>query len=147
MFDVTQSEIWKDCEVTADQHDNTLGWVEEKVSILYKWKPCKVNIRPYNTVILKLFMSNMSLQFFTGAYAMLTYLFLTELEVSTQEAISYIHMGHSNIDVLHVPTGLAMNRTKLLMSLPILEKLHPYDKDLILLTNMKIKQIICIHCA
>ena len=36
MFDVTQSEIWKDCEVTADQHDNTLGWVEEKVSILYK---------------------------------------------------------------------------------------------------------------
>ena len=56
-------------------------------------------------------------------------------------------MGHSNVDVLYVPTGLGRNRTRELMSLPILEKLHPYDKNLILLTNMKINQIICISYA
>ena len=48
--------------------------MEKKVSILYKRKPCEVNIGPYNTVILKLLKANMNLQFFTGVYAMLTYL-------------------------------------------------------------------------
>ena len=46
----------------------------KKVSVLYKRKPCDVNIGPYNTVILKLLKSNMKLQFVTGVHAMLTYL-------------------------------------------------------------------------
>ena len=53
----------KECIVKAEQYDNPLGCVEKKVSILYKWKPCEVNIEPYNTVILKLLKSNMNLQF------------------------------------------------------------------------------------
>ena len=47
---------------------------EKKVSILYKRKPCEVNIGSYNTVILKLLKSNMNLQFATDVHAMLTYL-------------------------------------------------------------------------
>ena len=34
----------------------------------------KVNIRPYNPVILKLVKSNMNLKFVTGVYIMITYL-------------------------------------------------------------------------
>ena len=74
LSDVTLSQILEECGVTAEQYDNALGCVEKKVSILYKRKPCEVNIGPYNTVILKLLKANMNLQFFTGVYAMLTYL-------------------------------------------------------------------------
>ena len=62
----------EECGVTAEQHYNALGCVEKKVSILYKQKPCELNIGPYNTVILKLLIANMSLQFVTDVYAMLT---------------------------------------------------------------------------
>ena len=74
LSDVTLSQILEECGVTAEQYDNALGCVEKKVSILYKRKPCEVNIGPYNAVILKLLKSNMNLQFVTGVYAMLTYL-------------------------------------------------------------------------
>ena len=47
---------------------------KKKVSMLHKRKPCELNIGSYNTVILKLLKSNINLQFFTGVYAMLTYL-------------------------------------------------------------------------
>ena len=43
-------------------------------TIIYKRKPCEVNIGPYNTVILMLLKANMNIQFVTGVYAMLTYL-------------------------------------------------------------------------
>ena len=74
LSDVTLSESLKDCGVTAEQYDNVLGHMEKKISILYKQKPCEVNIRPYNSVILKFLKSIMNLQFVTGIYAMLTYL-------------------------------------------------------------------------
>ena len=67
-------QILEEFGVTAEQYDNALGCVEKKVSILYKRKPCEVNIGPYNTVILKLLKSNMNLRFVTGVYAMLAYL-------------------------------------------------------------------------
>ena len=51
LFDVTLSEFLEECGVTAEQYENALGYVGKKVSILYKRKPCKVNIGPYNTVI------------------------------------------------------------------------------------------------
>ena len=51
----------EDCGVTAEQYDHTLGCVEKKVSILYKRKPCEINIGPYENVILKLLKSNMNL--------------------------------------------------------------------------------------
>ena len=47
--------------------------MEEKVFILYRWKPYEVNIGSYSTAILKL-LSNMILQFVRGVYAMLRYL-------------------------------------------------------------------------
>ena len=50
-------------EVISEQYDNALRYVEKKVSILYKRKSCEVNIRIYNTVMLKLVKSNMNLQF------------------------------------------------------------------------------------
>ena len=36
---------------------------------------------------------------------------------------------HSNIDVLHVSTGLKNKRTIMLRSLSILEKMHPEDTN------------------
>ena len=42
-----------ECGATVEQHDSALECVEKKVSTLYKQQPCEVNIRPYNTVILK----------------------------------------------------------------------------------------------
>ena len=46
----------------------------QKLWMIVKQKPSKVNLRPYNTVILKLLKSNMNLQFSISAYAMLTWL-------------------------------------------------------------------------
>ena len=57
--------------------------------------------------------------------------FLTEREVSTNEAIKRVlslPMRHSNIDVLYVPTGLKINRARMLKS-PILEKMNPEDTN------------------
>ena len=54
--------------------------------------------------------------------------FLAEREVSTYEAIKRVlslPMRHSNIDVLYVPTCLKTNRTRMLKSLSVLEKMHP----------------------
>ena len=67
------SKFWKSVELQQNSM-TALGCVEKKASILYKRKPCEVNIGPYNTVILKLLKSNINLQFVTGVYAMLTYL-------------------------------------------------------------------------
>ena len=71
MSDVTPSENLEECGATAEQSDNALGW---KLSILYKWKPCEVNIGSYIAVILKVLKSNMNLQFVTGVCAVCTYL-------------------------------------------------------------------------
>ena len=46
---ITLSQILEECGVTAEQYDSALGCVEKKVSILYKRKPCEVNIGPYNS--------------------------------------------------------------------------------------------------
>ena len=92
MSDVTQSEISRECVVTAENCDNALGFVGKKFSMLYKRKPRKVNIKPYNTVVLKFFMCNMNRRFSTGVYAMLTYLFLTKPKISTHKAINYIYI-------------------------------------------------------
>ena len=69
LSDVTLSQILEECGVTAEQYDNALGCVEK---ILFKRKPCEVNIGPCKKVILEHLKSN--LQFVTGVYAMLTYL-------------------------------------------------------------------------
>ena len=38
-------------------------------------------------------------------------------------------MRKSNIDVLYVPTSQKKNRTRMLKSLSVLEKMHPDDKN------------------
>ena len=46
--------------------------------------------------------------------------FLTKCGVSKNEVIKRVlslHMGHSNTDVLYVPTGLKKNRTRMLKPL------------------------------
>ena len=56
--------------------------------------------------------------------------FLTKHEVSTHESIKRVlslPMRHSNTDVLYVPTSLKKNRTRMLKSSSILEKMHPDD--------------------
>ena len=89
LSDVTQSEILGDCGVTVEQCANALGCLGKKDSILYKRKPYEVNIGPYNTVILKLFKSNMNLQFVAELYAMLAYLkpYLCQPELTMSELI------------------------------------------------------------
>ena len=76
LSDFTLSEVLEECGVTAEQYVNAIGFVEKHVSILYKRKPFEVKIGPYNTVISKLLMSGMNLQFVTGVYAMLACLML-----------------------------------------------------------------------
>ena len=69
-------------------------------------------------------------------------IFLTKHEVSTHEAIKKVlplQMRHSNIDVLYVPTGLKRNRTKMLKSQSLLQKMHPED------TNVFASNIIDNH--
>ena len=57
-------------EVTAEQYEHALGCVG-----------------PYDTVILKLLKSNLTLQFVTGVYAMLTYLAVSEfIKKASKEA-------------------------------------------------------------
>ena len=74
------------CEVTAEQYEHALGCVGKKVSVLYKQKTCEVNIGPY-TVTLKLLKSNLTFQFVTGVYAMLTYLAVSEfIKKASKEA-------------------------------------------------------------
>ena len=54
--------------------------------------------------------------------------FLIKCEVSTSEAIKWVlslPMRHSDIDVPYVPTDLKNNRTGMLKSLSVLEKMHP----------------------
>ena len=69
---VMQSEIFGECGVTEEQYNSALSCLGKKFSVVYKRKPCEVNIRTYNTVILKLWKANMNIQFTTGVYAMLT---------------------------------------------------------------------------
>ena len=69
---VSQSEILGKCGVTEERYKNTLSCLENKVSVVYKRKPCEVNIGIYKTVILKLWKANMNIQFVTGVHAMLT---------------------------------------------------------------------------
>ena len=40
------SHYSEESEVIAEQYDNELGCVKKKVSLLYKRKPCEVNIGP-----------------------------------------------------------------------------------------------------
>ena len=55
MSDVTLSEVLEECGVSPEQYDNTLGCVEKKVSILYKWKPSEVKIGLYKCCYFKTF--------------------------------------------------------------------------------------------
>ena len=90
----------KKCGVPAEQYDNALGCVEKKVSVLYKQKPCEVNIGRYNTVILKLLKFTMNLQFVAGAYAMLMY--LTSYSCKPEDAMSELMKKASMEKVLNV---------------------------------------------
>lgn len=77
--------------------------------------------------------------------------FLTKHEVSTQFRVLSLPMSHSKVDVLYVPIGLKMNRTKIQKSQSILKNIHPDDTNVsaypILLTNIKIDQTIYINCT
>ena len=84
--DVTLSEILEECGVTAKQYDIALGCVEKKVSILYKQRPCEVNIGLYNAVILKFLKSNVKLNYVTSVYTILTC--LTSYLCKTEYAMS-----------------------------------------------------------
>ena len=58
---------------------------------------------------------------------------LTKSEVSTYEAYKIVlslPMRYSNIDILYVPNSLKKNRTRMLYSLFILEKIRLDDKNI-----------------
>ena len=130
----------------------------KKVSILYKQKPCEVNIGPHNTVILKLLKSNVNLQLVTSVYTMLAYLtsYLCKPEHTIANLFKRdqrrllekilkvncfllvinkinkerkVSTNEANIDALYVPAGLKKNRTRMLKLLSILEKMHPDDTN------------------
>ena len=63
----------EECGVTAEQYGNTLGCVGKRSLYCTSENHVK-QTGPYDTVILKLLISNMNSQFVTSVYAMLTYL-------------------------------------------------------------------------
>ena len=88
----------------------------------------------------------MTIQFVTGVYATLTYLtsYLCKPEDTVSElmkkasketcgkdmdSVLSLPMRHVIIDVLYVPTDLKTNRTRMLKSQSILEKMHPEDTN------------------
>ena len=73
--------------------------------------------------------------------------YLTKREVSTHEAMKrvlFLPLKHSSIGVLCVPTFLKSNRTRMLKSLSISEKMHLDDRNLFALRNTKIDEITYI---
>ena len=58
---VHNQKIWKSVGLQPNSMFKAFGCVEKKVSILHKRKPCKVNIGPYDPVVLKLIKCNMNL--------------------------------------------------------------------------------------
>ena len=76
---------------------------------------------------------------------------LTKREVSTHEAIKRVlslPIRHSNIDVLYVPTSLKKNRTRMLKSLSVLEKMYPDDTNVFessIIDKYEINQISYIN--
>ena len=70
---IMQPEILGKCGVIEGQYNSALSCLE-KNSVVYKQKPCEVNIGTCNTVILKLWKANTNIQYVTGEYVMLTYL-------------------------------------------------------------------------
>ena len=71
---LTERELLEIAGVLEDDYYEAVEYVQKKISIIYKRKPCEVNIGPYSTIILKILKSNMNIQFVTDLYAMLTYL-------------------------------------------------------------------------
>lgn len=60
--------------------------------------------------------------------------FLTKYKVSTQEAVVRVlslPMKQWDKDVLYVPSGLKTSRTRILMSLSILEDMHFDDENIV----------------
>ena len=88
------------CGVTAEQYHSALGCVEKRC-LYYKQKPFEVNLRPYNTVILKLIKPNMNLQFVTGVYVVLTYLlsYLCKPEYAMSEFMKKASKGVYGKDI------------------------------------------------
>ena len=75
--------------------------------------------------------------------------YLTKREVPTHEAIKrvlFLPLKHSNVGVLCVPACLKRNRTRMLKSLSISEKMHLDDTNLFALRNTKIDEITYIQC-
>ena len=75
LSDVTLKEVLEMCNISESKYYTAFKHVQKKnLTIIYKRRPCEVNIGPYNTVLLMLLKSNMNIQFVSGIYAMLMYL-------------------------------------------------------------------------
>lgn len=74
LSDVTLQDLLTSCDVSHSEYSDALQCSQQKVSIIYKRKPCEKYISPYNTVMLSLLKSNMNIQFVTGIYGLLAYL-------------------------------------------------------------------------
>ena len=66
LSDITEKELLEKGGVSETEYYNALEYGQEKESVIYKRRPCEVNIGPYNTVILMLLKSNIYIQFVTG---------------------------------------------------------------------------------
>ena len=47
LSNVTEKELLEMCRISEDEYYNALEYVQKKVSIIYKRRPCEVNIGPY----------------------------------------------------------------------------------------------------
>ena len=68
--DATLTKVLDSCSVTGSECIQTM---RRKISIIYKRKPNKTMISPYDIVLLNLMKSNMNLEFVTRIYELLAY--------------------------------------------------------------------------
>ena len=79
-------DILDSCGISEKQCENAMETMQKNTTIHHKKRPNKLNISPYNTVLLKLLRANMNIQFVTGVHGLLTY--LTSYICKSEKAMS-----------------------------------------------------------
>ena len=64
-------DILDSCGISEKQYENAMETMQKNTTIHHKKRPNKLNISPYNTVLLKLLRANMNIQFVRGVHGYL----------------------------------------------------------------------------
>lgn len=54
MYNATLQDLLDSCDITESQYYAALDCDQKKLTVIYKWRPCEMNLGPYNTVTLSI---------------------------------------------------------------------------------------------